>query len=428
MNLSSLDQAILWHPFTQQKTANPPIPIVSGKGAILYDESGNSYLDAISSWWMNLHGHAHPYIAERLYAQALRLEHVIFANFTHQPAVELAQRLLNKLPDNQKRVFYTDNGSSAVEVGLKMCIQYWHNRKEPRKKLLALENGYHGDTFGAMSVGARSDFSRPFQDWLFEVEFLDANAPDVVEKLAQILEKELVAGFVFEPLVQGAGGMRMYPAETLQKLVKMCQHKGVICIADEVMTGFYRTGKFLASEWAEIQPDIICLSKGLTGGNLPLGATTCTAQIFDAFWDDDRAKSLLHGHSCTANPLACTAALASLDLLEMADCQANIQRIIASNQEFLDILKNQYPQAQNPRQKGVILAFEVANIPQIPNHVWDFFIQKGLILRPLGNTIYLLPPYCITQAQLAQIYAGMLDFLQEIQSSAHQNITHELYP
>ena len=293
MNLQERDIAVIWHPFTPLKQAPAPIPIVQGKGVFLTDEDGNQYIDAISSWWVNLHGHAHPYIAEKIYEQAKILEQVIFAGFTHRPAIELAERLLPKLPGRFSKIFYSDNGSTATEVAIKMALQYWWNREafgdEPsaggqqksRKKILAFNNSYHGDTFGAMSISDRSIFTLAFQDKLFEVIFIDTPATENLDTLKAIIDKEgdEIAAFIYEPLLQGAGGMKMYEAGLLDELLHTVKKHGIICIADEVMTGFGRTGKLFASAYCREQPDIICLSKGLTGGTMALGVTAAAPHI-----------------------------------------------------------------------------------------------------------------------------------------------------
>ncbi len=396
-----------------------PIPVVKGKGIYLADSDGKQYMDVISSWWVNLHGHSHPYIAQKLYEQALTLEQVIFAGFTHEPAVLLAERLLSILPGPFARVFYSDNGSTSTEVALKMSIQYWWNKGEQkRNKILAFKNSYHGDTFGAMSVSDRSVFTLAFHDKLFEVIAVDppmsATLPD---SLANIPWNE-IACFIYEPLVQGAGCMQMYFADGLNALLQQCHAHNIICIADEVMTGFGRTGQLFASAYCTEKPDIICLSKGLTGGTMPLGVTACAQHIYDAFVTDDKLKTFFHGHSFTANPLACTVANASLDLLLQQDCLQHIENITQQHRLFTKSLYNYLPAIKNIRQLGTILAFEIAQgkdeyLNNISGSITAKALQKGIYLRPLGNTVYLMPPYCITTEQLQQVYTVVEEIIQE---------------
>lgn len=394
-----------------------PIAITHGKGTLLFDEQNNSYIDAISSWWVTLHGHAHPYIAEKLYQQALQLEQVIFAGFTHEPAVALAERLLPLLPANFSRIFYSDNGSTSTEVAIKMAIQYWWNQKAnhhpstTRNKILAFTNAYHGDTFGAMSVSDRSVFTLAFHEWLFEVIFIDVPDENNIEQLKNIIEEQHqnIAAFIYEPLVQGAGGIKMYEAQWMNELLQVVQSKNIICIADEVMTGFGRTGKLFASEYMECKPDIICLSKGLTGGTMALGVTACSNKIYEAYVQDDKLKTFFHGHSFTANPLACTAALASLDLLLQKDCLQKIQWIAAQNLLFIQQLQRKKT-IKNIRSLGTIAAFEIMQgndeyLNNISNIITQQCLQEGIYLRPLGNTVYLMPPYCITEEELNKVYA-----------------------
>jgi adenosylmethionine-8-amino-7-oxononanoate aminotransferase len=416
MSLVARDRQVIWHPFTRQKNMLPPIPIVKGEGTLLWDEDGKSYIDAVSSWWVNLHGHAHPYIAEKLYRQALQLEQVIFAGFTHKPAVELAERLLPLLPGHFSRVFYSDNGSTATEVALKMAIQYWWNQNEKhRKKILAFHHSYHGDTFGAMSVSDRSVFTLAFHDLLFDVVFIDTptttNLPSLIETISAHAAE--TAAFIYEPLVQGAGGIKMYDVAPMDHLLKQVKKMGIICIADEVMTGFWRTGKSFASHYLSVEPDIICLSKGLTGGTMALGVTACSPKIYDAYMSDDALKTFFHGHSFTANPLACTAALASLDLLHEADCRHQIQMICEENQQFAVQLQHSQLPYKNIRVRGTILAFEIEQgedvyLNNIGALVTEQALSKGIYLRPLGNTVYIMPPYCISRAELQQVYDCIL--------------------
>ncbi|MFD2572251.1 adenosylmethionine--8-amino-7-oxononanoate transaminase [Spirosoma soli] len=421
-DLAARDQAVIWHPFTQMQTAPLPIHILRGEGSILYGADGHEYLDMISSWWVNLHGHAHPYIAERISKQLQTLEHVIFAGFTHQPAVELAERLLTILPQSQAKVFYSDNGSTAVEVALKMAFQYWHNIGQPRRKVVALEGAYHGDTFGAMAVGGRSAFTAPFVPFLFDVEYLPApiaGQEENVLQLAKELFTENIAAFIVEPLVQGSGGMVMYEPAILNELFAIARQKGALLIADEVMTGFGRTGQLFASYYLDIQPDLMCLSKGLTGGTMALGVTTCTQTIYDAFLSDDKLKTLFHGHSFTANPLACTAGLASLDLLLSDETQSHIQRIKKQQIGFAKQLSS-HAKVENVRQLGTLLAFDLIAGEQtsyfnnIRDVAYNFLLQRGILMRPLGNVLYIMPPYCTTDDQLQYTYSQVLALLQEL--------------
>ena len=402
----------------------PPVPIVKGWGSLLFAEDGSSYIDAISSWWVNLHGHAHPYIAEKIYQQALQLEQVIFAGFTHEPAVKLAERLLPILPGNFSKIFYSDNGSTATEVALKMCIQYWWNRdQKQRKKILAFTNAYHGDTFGAMSVSDRSVFTLAFHDLLFEVVFIDTPATNNIHELKAIIQKQGadIAAFIYEPLVQGAGGMKMYAASLMNELLETVKQAGILCIADEVMTGFGRTAQLFASEYIDEKPDIICLSKGLTGGTMAMGITACTDKIYQAYVDDDAYKTFFHGHSFTANPLACGAALASLDLLQKESCLQKIQWIATSNKKFVSQLETGEWNIKGLRILGTLIAFEIAEgkdgyLNNISSVITRLAMQQGVYIRPLGNTVYIMPPYCITEQELQKVYDVILDILNQLKN------------
>ncbi|WP_158828465.1 adenosylmethionine--8-amino-7-oxononanoate transaminase [Mucilaginibacter lacusdianchii] len=421
MTLSERDLEVIWHPYTQMQTATPPVAIVRGEGACVYDDNGKCYIDAVSSWWVNIHGHAHPYIAQKVAEQLKTLEHVIFAGFTHQPAVELAERLLAILPNNQQKVFYSDNGSTAVEVALKMCLQYWNNKNQPRTKILAFHNAYHGDTFGAMAVSGRSAFTAAFDSLLFEVEFVDLpNSDNIGDLKSRITElKSSLACFIFEPLVQGSGGMLMYEAQYLDELMLHCKNEEVFTIADEVFTGFGRTGKRFACNHLQQQPDIMCFSKGLTGGTMALGVTTCTQQIYDAFLSSDRLKTLFHGHSFTANPIACAAALASMDLFIDAKTGENIDRIAESHLQFAEKIES-HPRIKTIRQTGTIIAMEwntggdTSYFNTLRDTLYHYFLNAGIILRPLGNIIYILPPYCISNEQLSYIYSTIIQALDTI--------------
>lgn len=419
-SLTEKDHAYIWHPFTQMQTAVPPIPIASAKGIYLYGEDGRPYLDGISSWWVNLHGHAHPYIAEKIKAQADLLEHVIFADFTHAPAVELASRLVPLLPGAMSKIFYSDNGSTAVEVALKIALQYWHNQNISKTKVICFKNSYHGDTFGAMSAAGRNEFNRPFWSHLFEVESIDVPIKgDEDKSLAQlqsILKKGEAACFIFEPLVLGSGGMIMYPPAGLDTLIHCCKQHDVLTIADEVMTGFGRTGTLFACEQLNEKPDLICLSKGLTGGFLPLGATVCTEKIFNAFLGDHLHQAFLHGHSYAANPLACSSALASLDLLQEDTCSLQREMIATCHKEFCKQWQ-WHPKLKRCESLGTILALEYQTenssyFQPMRDRLYHFFLSNGILLRPLGNVLYILPPYCIQAEELHLIYKHIIFTLE----------------
>lgn len=414
-DLLERDGKYIWHPYTQMGLKQPCLPITKGKGALLFDEQGNEYIDAISSWWTNIHGHAHPYMAQKIAEQLNVLEHVIFAGATHKPAVDLAERLLQHLPKGQEKIFYSDNGSTAVEVALKMALQYWHNKGNARTRILAFENAYHGDTFGAMSVSGRSIFTQPFQDMLFEVDFVPVPTKGNEQATLNFLRDHLnkhgseTAAFIFEPLVQGTAGMVMHAPEVLEKMILLCRKEGILIIADEVMTGFGRTGKFFACDYLDVQPDMVCLSKGLTGGAMAFGVTSCNDEIYQAFCSGDKTKTLFHGHSYTGNPIACAAALASLDLMEREETWENIARINTSHNVAMEKFK-QLKAVRNCRVTGTILALDVVTadgtsyLNQIRDQLYNYFIEQGILLRPLGNIVYILPPYCIEAHQLNNIY------------------------
>lgn len=401
MNLSERDKRVLWHPYTQEKIAPPPIGIVRGRGVWLETEDGRKILDAISSWWVNIHGHAHPFLNDALARQANEIGHLMFAGFTHRPAVELAERLVAVLPENLTRVFYSDNGSTAVEVALKMAFQFWQNRGEPnRKTFVALENAYHGDTFGAMAASDASAFTAPFKSLLFNV--LRAADWDGIERIFRENKNE-IAAVIVEPMLQGAGGMIVWEKEFLSGLRNLCDRNNVLLIADEVLTGFGRTGKMFACEHAAVSPDIICLSKALTAGYLPLGATVATEEIYAAFLSDDRAKTFFHGHSFTANPLACAVAAASLELFERENC---LEKIAVINGKFNERLPKllDFDCVRDVRIIGAVGAIEIdstggyfANVGQT---LYQEFLRRNILLRPLGNVLYFMPPYVIEETEI----------------------------
>ena len=415
MSLTEKDFEYIWHPYTHQKDRPPAIPILKGKKTILYDEYGKKYIDGISSWWVNIHGHGNKYIAKKVYNQAKKLQQVIFAGFTHQPAIVLAQKLIKILPGNFSKIFYSDNGSTATEVAIKMSLQYWLNKGEKQKtKILAFHHSYHGDTFGAMSISERGTFTLAFRDKLFEVIFIETPHEENLQQLKEEIEKYQndIACFIYEPLLQGAGGMRMYNAKHLDLLLSFIKKQNIICIADEVLTGFYRTGKFFAGDYLSEKADIICLSKALTGGTIALGVTACTKNIYEAFISDDKNKTFFHGHSFTANPLACTAAVASLSLLQRDKCSRRIEEITGQqkyfSKELLLFVKKDI--IKNLRRLGTIVAFEINTtekddyLHNIGFEFTKYCLENGVYLRSLGNTIYIMPPYCITKKELKKIY------------------------
>jgi adenosylmethionine-8-amino-7-oxononanoate aminotransferase len=418
------DQQLILHPFTPYQQRKHVIPLSHGKGAKLYDIDGNEYIDAIASWWVNLHGHCHPYINEKIAGQLQQLEHVIFSGFTHEPAVNLAERLLHHLGNPYEQLFYSDNGSTSVEVAIKMAVQFWKNQGENRKTFIAFENAYHGDTFGAMAVSERDVFTQAFTEYLFEVEQIPIptreNIDEIELHLIKLLETGQVAAFIFEPLVQGAGGMRMYEANLLNRLITICKSRNVLTIADEVMTGFYHTGTMFAIDQLIEKPDFCCLSKGLTGGYLPLGVTAFSTKIAQAFRSEDTAKTFYHGHSFTANPISCTAALASLDLIELQSTVTSIERI---HSKHLSVLPSiiELENVENVRVKGVIMALDVVsehkdyfyNDP-LKIRMYEACMKKGVLIRPLGNVVYVLPPYCITDDELEKVYDAIIQSIKAL--------------
>lgn len=415
MNLIDEDSKYVWHPFTQAKTAQTPLAIESGQDALLFDSKGNSFIDANSSWWTVLHGHCNKHISHAIAQQVSKLDHVIFAGVTHPSAVELAKNITLQLGNGFSKVFFSDNGSTSVEVAIKMVYQYWFNVDKPKKKILALEGAYHGDTFGAMSVGQRGYFNKPFEHLFFDVDFIpfpdEVNAEKSLEKLLAAVQTNEYAAFIFEPIVQGAAGMRIYDSYWLNKAIAICKTNHVLTIADEVMTGFYRTGTFFAIDKIENSPDIICLSKGLTGGVLPLGLTVTKENIFDAFLHDETDKALLHGHSFTGNPISCSAANASLSLLKNKDTQNQIKEIAFAHLKFIEQNKLNH-QFSDLKSVGTILSMSlgVGNdyYTADRNKIYHHFLSQGILLRPLGNRIFVNPPYSITMEQLQKIYRTIL--------------------
>ncbi len=409
--LTARDRKHLWHPLTQHKTHGQMLGITKAEGAVLTDEDGREYIDAIASWYTAMYGHCHPKITGAVTDQMHKLDQVVFSGFTHEPAIALSEALIAVLPYNQEKLFFSDNGSTATEIGIKMALQYFHNLGEKRSVMLAFEEGFHGDTFGAMSVSGLSAYNGPFEEHFIQVERIPVPDEDTIEEVLQHLEKRLekkdVAGFIYEPLVQGAAAMKMHRPEHLCRILRLMKMFGVITIADEVMTGFGKTGTLFASDQLTIKPDIICLSKALTAGLLPMAITSCSRKIYDAFYDDALHKGFFHGHTYTANPLACRAALAALELLLSGEMQENINRIIRRHKEFDKRIK-EHPRVASTRQTGVIYALDLAvqtsRYGSLRDRLYSYFMEQGVFLRPLGNTIYLLPPYVISDAQLDRVY------------------------
>jgi adenosylmethionine-8-amino-7-oxononanoate aminotransferase len=421
MNLTERDQNHLWHPYTQHKTAALPIAIKRGEGALLWDENDKEYIDAIASWWVNPYGHSNKFIADAIYKQLTTLEHVLFGGFTHEPAIVLAEKLIEILPKNQQKIFFSDNGSTAVEVAIKVALQYFFNKGEKRTTIIAFENAFHGDTFAAMAASGISFYTQAFEGMFIDVVRIPVPIKGDEKKsfdaLRAVIQEHDCAGFIFEPLVQGAAGMVMYEPEALDELTRICRENKVLTIADEVMTGFGKTGKTFATDYQNENPDMMCLSKALTGGTIPMAITTFTQDIFDAFYDEDINKALFHGHTFTANPTGCAAALASLELLQTQEMQANLVRVNTSHLKFQERIKN-HSKVTTTRVLGVIFALEIKTdgaasyYGTLRNKLYDFFIENGVILRPVGNIIYILPPYIISDTQLQKIYKVVEEALE----------------
>lgn len=405
----------IWHPFTQHAIAPDSIHIDRASGAYLLS-GDRKIIDAISSWWVITHGHCHPHIVEAVQKQAAQCDQVIFAGFTHQPAEELAERLMKITGGAFDHVFYSDSGSTAVEVAMKMAIGYWTHNDKPRRKILALEDGYHGDTFGAMSAGGRSVYNALYDPYLFEVDHIPVPTIGNESKALQALEdylkanKDNVAAFIFEPLLLGAGGMITYNPDALKQMVDLCRAHDVLLIADEIMTGFGRTGTLFACEQAGFMPDIMCVSKGLTGGFIGLGATLCSERIYRAFYHKDKAKMFFHSSSFTGNPLACAAANASLEIWENEPVRERIKSIENAHSGFVNNTLSARNDIENIRQIGTVVAFDVrvdsaqGYLSEIQPKLYDSFLSQNVLLRPLGNSVYILPPYCVTQQDLDLVY------------------------
>lgn len=423
----------IWHPFTQEALDGPPIQISRALGAHLYCDDGRRLIDGISSWWVNIHGHCHPTIMAAIAEQAAKLDHVLLAGFTHEPIEELCTRLRKVLPAGLDHIFFSDNGSTAVEVALKIAVQFWEHTGKPQKKsIVALEHAYHGDTAGAMSVSADSSFTRPFQNLRFPVyrvpsaycyrcpvgQTRDSCHIDCVDNLAQLLQRKHgeIAAMIVEPLLQGASGMIVHPLDFLRRVRSLCDEHEVLLIADEVLTGFGRCGAMFACELAGVLPDLMCLSKGLTGGALPMAATVCTSRIHDPFVSKDRARTFFHGHSYTGNPLAAAAASASLKVFETEPVFDRIRTIERIHRERIAALRN-HPAVADARMLGTIAAIElrtddVGYSSTLRPVLYEFFLKAGVLLRPLGNIIYVLPPYVVSADDLHFIHDRIADSLQ----------------
>lgn len=404
----------IWHPFTQHGLNEPTPKIERGDGARLYAADEQSWIDGISSWWVTTHGHNHPRIMAAMRAQTEKLDQVIFAGWTHQPAEDLAAELIRITPAPLTRVFFSDSGSTSVEVALKMALGYWHHLGEDRSRILVMEHSYHGDTIGAMSVGARGVFNRPYDPLLFDVGTIPFPHADMEQMTLDALEaacEQKTAAFILEPLILGAGGMLIYPAWVLAEMRAICAAHDVLFIADEVMTGWGRTGTRFACDQAGIIPDIMCLSKGLTGGAIPLAVTLCSEAIFAAHHSTDRSRTFYHSSSYTANPIACAAAVENLAIWRDEPVLQRIQNLSDAQAAHLAMLSH-HPMVENPRQLGTIAALDLVApdsgyLSNLAPRLIAYFRNKGVLLRPLGNTLYVMPPYSISSDDLAHIWQSI---------------------
>ncbi|MFY7672134.1 adenosylmethionine--8-amino-7-oxononanoate transaminase [Tenacibaculum sp. MEBiC06402] len=421
MTLQERDKKHIWHPLKQHQTHPNSLGIVKAKGCILTDENGNEYIDAISSWYTCMFGHCNDYINNRVYEQMQQLDQIMFSDFTHPAAVELSEKLISILPENQAKIFFNDNGSTAVESAIKMALQYYFNLEDQRTTFIAFENGFHGDTFGAMSASGLSVYNGPFEDFLINIHRIPVpdgtNQEEILQKLNDITSNHKVAAFVYEPIVQGAAGMKIHDIDGLNEIIGFCKSKNVLTIADEVMTGFGKTGKNFASEHMENKPDIICLSKALTGGLVPMAITSCTQEIYDAFLSNDISKGYFHCHTYSANPIGCAAAIASIDLLTSTEIQNSIQRISQKHKTFGATITN-HPKVKSTRNIGVIFALDLDTNMERYGTLRDLllssFMKEGVFLRPLGNTIYIQTPYVISDTQLEKIYNTIVKVLDTL--------------
>jgi adenosylmethionine-8-amino-7-oxononanoate aminotransferase len=411
----------IWKPFCTNPSRDS-IHVSHAKGAYLYSTSGKSYFDGISSWWVNLHGHTHPSIVSAIQNQVEKLEHVMFADFAHSPAYDLANRLVKILPGTPGKVFFSDNGSTAVEVAIKLAIQHSFIQKgnNLKKKILCFSGGYHGDTIGAMSASGKSAFTTPFESYLLPSVSIPPpfkeSEEETINACKRAIQNENILCFIYEPIVQGASGMRMYSPEALNEVLYLCKRAGVITIADEIMTGFYRTGKAFASEYLHVDPDIICLAKGLTGGFLPLGVTTCRNDFYSTFIEDTK-NAFLHGHTYTANPIACASANANLDLTFTTLTLSSVATITKQHQLFVS-KHTGHPALKRCESVGTILALDfklkdTSYFSRFKEKVQDYLLEKGVFLRPIGSCLYVLPPYCTTKEELQSTYQNIEHILEK---------------
>jgi len=409
--VSLVNDSPVWRPFTQHALQPGAFKIARAEGAWLEAEDGARFLDAISSWWVITHGHRHPAIMQAIRDETERLDQIIFASFTHEPAEALARRLVALTEPGLDYVFYSDSGSTCVEVAIKMALGFWRNRGEGRTRVVALEHGYHGDTIGTMSAGARSPFNAPYEPLLYDVTRIPFPSHGREQETLDALEgacRDKPAAFLVEPLILGAGGMLIYGADTLAEMKRICARYGVLFVADEVMTGFGRTGTLFACEQADVVPDIACYAKGLTGGALPLAVTMCKREIFEAHLSPERVRAFFHSSSYTANPIACAAALANLDVWATGEPAARVAALCDMQAMRIARFADD-GRFSNARRLGIITALDL-NVAQsgylatIALDLMHFFSERGLVLRPLGPTIYVFPPYCVEEGELDLVY------------------------
>lgn len=420
MSLTERDKKHLWHPLTQHKTHRETLAIKKASNCLLEDYNGNFYIDAIASWYTCMYGHCNPKIVSAVKKQMETLDQIVFSGFTHAPAIELSEALIAILPENQNKLFFSDNGSTTIEIAIKMALQYHFNLGNKKDTLIAFENGFHGDTFGAMSVSGLSVYNGPFEDFSLKVIRIPVpnktNIDSILKELSHLNSIHNIAAFVYEPLVQGAAGMKMHCENGLNAIIKYCNSNQIITIADEVMTGFGKTGKNFASDYMENKPEIICLSKALTAGLLPMGITSCSDKIYNAFYSNDLSKGFFHGHTYSANPLACKAALTGIELLTSKEVQDQIKFISKSHLKFTEALITKAI-VKEVRCKGVILALdlnlEINRYGNLRDELYHKFLKLGVYLRPLGATIYILPPFTMSNNELKKVYHAIENVIDQ---------------